>query len=57
MKINKGGIMAKKDITKHKKNEVIYDAKIDGEDSNTINYKVILIAFLFALVAFIMIFR
>ena len=27
--------MAKKDITKHKKNEVIYDAKIDGEDSNT----------------------
>ena len=49
--------MAKKDITKHKKTEVIYDAKIDGEDSNTINYKVILIAFLFALVAFIMIFR
>lgn len=49
--------MAKKDITKHKKNEVIYDAKIDGEDSNTINYRVILIAFLFALVAFIMIFR
>lgn len=48
--------MAKKDITKHRKGEVIYDAKIDGEKKELQDYKVILMALLFVIVFMIMIF-
>lgn len=30
--------MSKKDITKRKKNEVIYEVKIDGQEKNFDNY-------------------
>lgn len=48
--------MAKKDIIKRKKGEVIYDAKIEGQDIKFKNYKLILAAVLFSIVLLILIF-
>lgn len=48
--------MAKKDITKHKKGEIIYDAKIDGKEKEIIDYKIILIVIIFLIVLGLIIF-
>lgn len=48
--------MAKKDIVKRKKDEVIYDAKIEGQEVGFENYKVILATILFIVVLFVILF-
>ena len=47
--------MSKKDITKRKKGEVIYEAKIDGEERKPIDYKIILMVLFFIIVSLVMI--
>ena len=47
--------MSKKDITKRKKGEVIYEAKIDGQERKPMDYKIILMVLLFVIVSLIMI--
>lgn len=48
--------MSKKDITKRKKGEVIYDAKIEGQVNDLKNYKIILATILFIVVLFVVLF-
>lgn len=48
--------MAKKDIIKKKKDEVIYDAKIDGDNNNFYSPKIILMTILFVVVLFVILF-
>ena len=48
--------MAKKDIVKHKKGEVIHDAKIEGQEKNTEIYKIILVVVLFVIVLLVILF-
>lgn len=47
--------MSKRDITKRKKGEVIYEAKIDGKERKLMDYKIILMVLLFVIVSLIMI--
>lgn len=48
--------MAKKDIIKHKKGEVIYEAKIEGQEKDWKDYKWILAVIIFAIVFAIIVF-
>lgn len=47
--------MSKKDITKRKKGEVIYEAQLEGQKRKYIDYKIILMVLLFGIVSLIMI--
>lgn len=47
--------MSKRDITKRKKGEVIYEAQIEGQKRKNIEYKIILMVLLFGIVSLIMI--
>lgn len=48
--------MAKKDIIKRKKGEVIYDAKIEGQETGLKDYKIILAVILFIIILFAILF-
>jgi len=48
--------MAKKDIIKRKKNEIIHDAKIDGEEVFLKNYKIVFATVIFVLILFTILF-
>lgn len=47
--------MARKDITRQKRGEVIYEAKIEGQDKKQVDYKIILMVLFFVIVSLIMI--
>lgn len=47
--------MSRKDITKQKRGEVIYEARIEGQEKKPIDYKIILVVLLFVIVSLIMI--
>jgi len=48
--------MAKKDIIKRKKNEIIHDAKIDNDEGLLKNYKIVLATVIFILILFTILF-